>query len=226
MNATGGLLKRIPLNVYGWPNQPPATTHKPNLPLSSSDFGKLFDNLGTSTDHEIEVFDTDSSLAQAFTTGTYISTGSNPEGYTLTALQVRVASTQGFVGGLRAAIHADDNGQPATAALRVLSLQAYPRPGIATFYIPSIPLRLAADTTYWLVVDAPTSATRQRKIGLGLTGDGNDECVTGDWSFAGVVHEYDGATLMNPRKVTSRWRSWASRDSPARPGPSSRPAAG
>ena len=104
------------------------------------------------------------------------------------------------MGALRAAIHADDNGQPAAAALKVMSLQAYPRPGVATFYGPGAALILTADTTYWLVVDAPPSATRNREIKLGLTGDSYDECVAGDWSFAGVVHEYDGATLMDQRE--------------------------
>ena len=192
LNATRGLLKRIPLNVYGWPNQPPATTHTPDLPLQDANLAKLLDNLGTSTDYTIKAADTDDLIAQAFTTGAHAA------GYNLRGLQVRVESTEGFVGGLRAAIHADDNGQPATAALKVLSLQAYPRPGIATFYAPGAVLNLTADTTYWLVVDAPPSATRHLEIGLGLTRDSYDECVAGDWSFAGVVHEYDGATLMDP----------------------------
>ena len=172
LNSTAGLAKRIPLNVYGWPNQPPATTHKPEQPLQVN-VEQLFDNLGTSTDHEIEVSGADASLAQAFTTGTH------PADYEVRGLQVRVASTEGFVGGLRAAIHEDDNGQPATTAKKVMSLQAYPRPGVATFYGPSVSLVLAADTTYWLVVDAPPSATRGRKIGLGLTEDSYDECVAG-----------------------------------------------
>ncbi len=193
LNATGGLLKRIPLNVYGWPNQPPATTHKPDLPRPR-ELAELLDNLGTSMDYTIKVEDTDDLLAQAFTTGTH------PAGYAPRGLQVRVESTEGFVGGLRAAIHADANGQPETAALNVLSLQAYPRPGIATFYTSGAPLTLTADTTYWVVVDAPPSATRHLEIKLGLTEDSYDECIAGDWSFAGVVHEYDGATLMNPRQ--------------------------
>ena len=198
LNATRGLLKRIPLNVYGWPNQPPATSHKPDLPRGDLANVKLLDNLGASMDFEVKVSGTDGSLAQAFTTGTHVADGSDTKGYAVERLQVRVASTEGFVGALRAAIHADDNGQPATTALKVMSLQAYPRPGVATFLGPGVPLKLRADTTYWLVVGAPPSATRGRKIGLGLTEDSYDECVAGDWSFAGVVHEYDGATLMDP----------------------------
>ena len=221
LNATRGLAKRIPLNVYGWPNQPPATTHTPDLPLQDANLAKLLDNLGTSTDYTIKAADTDDLIAQAFTTGAHAA------GYNLRGLQVRVESTEGFVGGLRAAIHADDNGQPAPTALKVLSLQAYPRPGVATFYRPGAVLNLTADTTYWVVVDAPPSATRERKIGLGLTGDSYDECVTGDWSFAGVVHEYDGATLMDPREGQRlQMAILGAKRLATRPGPSSRPAAG
>ena len=52
LNATRGLAKRIPLNVYGWPNQPPATTHTPEQPLQDANVAQLFDNLGTSTDYD------------------------------------------------------------------------------------------------------------------------------------------------------------------------------
>ena len=52
LNATAGLAKRIPLNVYGWPNQPPATTHKPDQPLQDPNVEQLLDNLGTSTDYD------------------------------------------------------------------------------------------------------------------------------------------------------------------------------
>ena len=133
------------------------------------------------------------------------------------------------MGALRAAIHADDNGQPAPTALKLMSLQAYPRPGVATFYGPGVSRSDSlADTTYWLVVDAPPSATRGlARSKLGLTEDSYDECVAGDWSFAGVVHEYDGATLMNPREGHAPdGDPGRTRATPTRPGPSSRPAAG
>ncbi len=193
LNATAGLAKRIPLNVYGWPNQPPATTHKPEQALQGN-IEQLIDNLGSSTDYTIRAVDTDDLLAQAFTTGTH------PAGYEVRGLQVRVESTEGFVGGAEGRHPRGRQRATGGNGAEADGLQAYPRPGVATFYSPGVALNLTADTTYWLVVGAPPSATRNRETKLGLTEDSYDECVAGDWSFAGVVHEYNGATLMYQRQ--------------------------
>ena len=106
-NFGEGDARLVPLNVYGWPNPlPPAPNPDPPAPAPAlvSNLGKASNASGFAVARTTVL---DREIASSFTTGEHNA------GYALHGLQIEVPSDPAdFVGGLRAAIHADDGGQP------------------------------------------------------------------------------------------------------------------
>ena len=173
-NFGAGDVKRIPLNVHGWPN--PLPNPAPPTPAAP-----LIINLGKTQLGNAIVSTTSlgrRAVAQPFRTG------DDETGYVLRGVQIELGDfTTIFAGGLRAAIHADERGLPG-ASLHQLALQINPRPGLLTFHA-SASITLSASTTYWLVIDAAESATESNAVQVFLTQDTGVNIAARNWSLAG-----------------------------------------
>ena len=178
--------KWIPLNVYGWPNPlPPAPNPDPPAPAPA-----LVSNLGktSNTDGRYVFRQSTSDWKRAYS----FKTGTHKVGYDIRGIQVEVAVKVGFIGGLKAAIHADNAGRPG-ASLHELGLQINPQLGVLTFHAPAS-ATLKARTTYWLVVDAADGATIASTTNRGVELDGAaaagvDDCAARDWSLGSATLE-------------------------------------
>ena len=164
--------KWIPLNVYGWPNPlPPAPNPDPPAPAPA-----LVSNLGKTS--RASVYSIVRTVALDRTVALSFTTGEHDAGYALHGVQVEVHSEPAeFVGGLRAAIHVDEDGSPG-ASLHEMGMQTNPRRGVVTFHALAS-ATLSPTTTYWLVVDAAETATDDHQLKLALTASagGEDDCA-------------------------------------------------
>ena len=177
-NFGDGDARLIPLNVYGWPNPlPPAPNPDPPAPGPA-----LVSNLGKASRAFIYIISR--TVALDHTVALSFTTGEHDAGYALHGVQVEVHSEPvAFVGGLRAAIHVDEDGSPG-ASLHEMGMLTNPRRGVVTFHAPAS-VTLSPSTTYWLVVDAAETATDDHLLALALTASagGEDDCAAKDWSL-------------------------------------------
>ena len=132
-------------------------------------------------------------------------TGSHGAGYALHGLQIELHNQPvEFIGGIRAAIHSDNNGEPG-AFLHKLGLQVNLQKGIATFHASASTI-LAANTTYWLIVSAESMLAGTQQVVVVLANwDQNGSnvrsgCDARDWSIgnsyywrATSVHSWNGS---------------------------------
>ena len=200
-NVGARAYKRIPLNVYGWPNPPEALSAAVARPDPPAPAAALVSNLGKASIIGglgiVRNTSRDTARALSFTTGGHAA------GYAIHGVQIQLARVAGFVGALRAAIHADDGGVPG-ASLHQMGLQTDPRPGLLTFHAPAS-TTLAARTTYWLVIDAANTATADRIVQLALTRiAGDDDCAARDWSLGSVGR---ARVRVVPADETQTWPS-------------------
>ena len=180
-NFGEGDSRRIPLNIHGWPN-PLVATPNPEPPAPAP---ALVSNLDLTPGDPFLLQRSElleRVIASPFTTG------SHGAGYALHGLQIELQNQPiEFVGGIRAAIHSDNNGEPG-AFLHKLGLQVNLQKGIATFHAPAGAI-LAANTTYWLIVSAESILRREHQVVLVLANwDQNDSnvrsgCYARDWSI-------------------------------------------
>ncbi len=92
--------------------------------------------------------------AQAFTTGSHSS------GYTLTSVELNLAST-GTQAIFTVTLHADSSGTPSTTSLGTLTTTTTTLPstfGLVQFDAPGTGISLTAGTTYWVVIDVTTGS--------------------------------------------------------------------
>ena len=175
-NLGHGDAKRIPLNIYGWPNPLPAAPNPdPPAPAPAlvGNLGKAANAIGLSISRSSPI---DIASALSFKTGTH------EAGYAIHGVQIEVKEAAVSVGVLRAAIHADEGGSPG-ASLHVLGMQVNPRPGIVTFHAAD-DITLSPKTTYWLVVDAADTAAARNRIRVAVTRvGGQDDCAARDWTL-------------------------------------------
>ena len=184
-NLGDGESKRIPLNIQGWPNPLVAAPNpKPPAPGQSqiNNFGA---ELGSSFQLQRErVFNK--------TVGSSFTTGSHGAGYSLHGVQIEILDQPiEFVGGIRAAIHHDNNEMP-EALLHRLGIQINLQQGIITFHAPANTI-LAASTTYWLIIDTETTLGSAQKVNMILAKNQNDSnlgsgCTARDWSIGDFSH--------------------------------------
>ncbi|WP_419920144.1 choice-of-anchor R domain-containing protein [Candidatus Poriferisodalis sp.] len=182
--------KRIPLNVYGWPNPPlGAPNSDPPAPAPTL-IGNLDRTSNADGQRVYRQSATDYQIANSFTTG------NRAKSYAIVGVQIEITDAANFVGGIRAAIHADDNGSPG-ASLHEMALLINPQPGLVTFYAPAGTV-LNARTTYWLVVDAADTATADHQADVGTTSTaGTPDCRGSAWSL--------GAAARVRSSATNRW---------------------
>ena len=181
-NLSDGESKRIPLNIHGWPNQLVAAPN-PEPPAPGQ---RLIRNSGeASRDASFGLSKGSFSnrmIASPFTTGIH------GAGYALHGIQIELRDQPiEFVGGIRAAIHSDNNEKPG-AVLHELGLQVNLQQGIATFHAPASTI-LAASTTYWLVVNAESTLGSEHRVSVVLAAyiqnDNNigTNCTARGWSL-------------------------------------------
>ena len=181
-NLSDGESKRIPLNIHGWPN-PLVAAPNPEPPAPGQ---RLIRNSGeASRDASFGLSKGSFSnrmIASPFTTGIH------GAGYALHGIQIELRDQPiEFVGGIRAAIHSDNNEKPG-AVLHELGLQVNLQQGIATFHAPASTI-LAASTTYWLVVNAESTLGSEHRVSVVLAAyiqnDNNigTNCTARGWSL-------------------------------------------
>ena len=180
-NFGEGDSRRIPLNIHGWPN-PLVAAPNPEPPAPAP---TLVSNLDL-TPGEPFVLQRSRFLARVIASP--FMTGSHGAGYDLHGIQIELQDQPvEFVGGIRAAIHNDNNGQPG-AFLHELGLQVNLQKGIATFHASASTI-LAANTTYWLIVSAESMLAGTQQVVVVLANwDQNGSnvrsgCDARDWSI-------------------------------------------
>ena len=177
-NLGDGESKRIPLNIYGWPN-PLVAAPNPEPPAPGQ---TLISNLDL-TPGDPFLLQRREFLTRAIASS--FMTGSHGAGYALHGLQIELQNQPvEFVGGIRAAIHNDNDGKPGTF-LHELGLQVNLQKGIATFHAPASTI-LAANTTYWLIVSAESILAGTQQVVVVLANwDQNvrSGCYARDWSI-------------------------------------------
>ena len=196
-NLGNGESKRIPLNIHGWPN-PLVAAPNPEPPAPGQ---TLISNLGAVAQDTPSRLNRNSSFNRMITS--LFTTGSHGAGYALHGLQIELQNQPlEFVGGIRAAIHSDNNGEPGTF-LHELGLQVNLQKGIATFHAPASTI-LATNTTYWLIVSAESMLRNEHQVGVVLTRfdpfDQNDNnvgtnCAARDWSIGDFSYWRDISTF-------------------------------
>ena len=198
-NFGEGDSRRIPLNIHGWPN-PLVAAPNPEPPAPGQ---TLISNLGTVAQDTPSRLNRNSSFNRMI--ASLFTTGSHDAGYALHGLQIELQNQPvEFVGGIRAAIHSDNNGEPG-AFLHELGLQVNLQKGIATFHPPASTI-LATNTTYWLIVSAESMLRNEHQVGVVLTRfDQNDNnvgtnCAARNWSIGKSyywritsVHSWNGS---------------------------------
>ena len=177
--------KWIPLNVYGWPNPlPPAPNPAPPPPgpMLVSALGQPSTPTGQLVGKRINL---EIAYAASFTNG-------NDAVHTLHGVQIEVTfipSSQ-VLGAIRASIYSDDGGKPGLA-LHQLGLRANPQVGVLTFEAPA-DTTLAANTTFWLVIDIAHSPTEDFFRTAVTSSTGQDACAIRNWSIGDVAYFREG----------------------------------
>ena len=177
--------KWIPLNVYGWPNPlPPAPNPAPPPPgpVLVSTLGQPSTSTGQLVGKRINL---EIAYAASFTNG-------NDAVHTLHGVQIEVTVIPPLqvLGAIRASIYSDDGGEPGVA-LHVLGLRANPQVGVLTFDAPA-DTTLAANTTFWLVIDIAHSPTEDFFRTAVTSGTGQDACAIRNWSIGDVAYFREG----------------------------------
>ena len=180
-NLGKGDARKIPLNVYGWPNPlPPAPNPAPPPPgpVLVSTLGQPSTSTGQLVGKRINL---EIAYAASFTNG-------NDAVHTLHGVQIEVTfiPSPQVLGAIRASIYSDDGGKPGVA-LHVLGLRANPQVGVLTFEAPA-DTTLAANTTFWLVIDIAHSPTEDFFRTAVTSGTGQDACAIRDWSIGDVAY--------------------------------------
>ena len=180
-NLGNGESKRIPLNIQGWPN-PLMAAPNPEPPAPAP---TLVSNLDLTPG---DPFSLQRSEFLARVIASPFMTGSHGAGYALHGLQIELQNQPvEFVGGIRAAIHSDNNEKPG-ALLHKLGLQVNLQRGIVTFHAPADTI-LAANTTYWLIVSAESMLTSTQQVVMVLanwnqnSSNVRNGCDARDWSI-------------------------------------------
>ena len=184
-NFGDGDARQIPLNVYGWPNPlPPAPNPAPPPPgpVLVSTLGQPSTSTGQLVGKRINL---EIAYAASFTNG-------NDAVHTLHGVQIEVAVIPPLqvLGAIRASIYSDDGGKPGVA-LHELGLRANPQVGVLTFDAPA-DTTLAANTTFWLVIDIAHSPTEDFFRTAVTSGTGQDACAIRDWSIGDVAYFREG----------------------------------
>ena len=177
--------KWIPLNVYGWPNAlPPAPNPAPPPPgpVLVSALGQPSTSRGQLVGKRINL---EIAYAASFTNG-------NDAVHTLHGVQIEVTVIPPLqvLGAIRASIYSDDGGKPGVA-LHELGLRANPQVGVLTFDAPA-DTTLAANTTFWLVIDIAHSPTEDFFRTAVTSGTGQDACAIRNWSIGDVAYFREG----------------------------------
>ena len=177
--------KWIPLNVYGWPNPlPPAPNPAPPPPgpVLVSTLGQPSTSTGQLVGKRINL---EIAYAASFTNG-------NDAVHTLHGVQIEVTVIPPLqvLGAIRASIYSDDGGKPGVA-LHELGLRANPQVGVLTFDAPA-DTTLAANTTFWLVIDIAHSPTEDFFRTAVTSGTGQDACAIRNWSIGDVAYFREG----------------------------------
>ena len=184
-NLGEGDARQIPLNVYGWPNPlPPAPNPAPPPPgpVLVSTLGQPSTSTGQLVGKRINL---EIAYAASFTNG-------NGAVHTLHGVQIEVTfipSSQ-VLGAIRASIYSDDGGKPGLA-LHQLGLRANPQVGVLTFEAPA-DTTLAANTTFWLVIDIAHSPTEDFFRTAVTSSTGQDACAIRNWSIGDVAYFREG----------------------------------
>ena len=184
-NLGEGDARQIPLNVYGWPNPlPPAPNPAPPPPgpVLVSALGQPSTPTGQLVGKRINL---ELAYAASFTNG-------NDAVHTLHGVQIEVTfipSSQ-VLGAIRASIYSDDGGKPGLA-LHQLGLRANPQVGVLTFDAPA-DTTLAANTTFWLVIDIAHSPTEDFFRTAVTSSTGQDACAIRNWSIGDVAYFREG----------------------------------
>ena len=177
--------KWIPLNVYGWPNPlPPAPNPAPPPPgpVLVSTLGQPSTPTGQLVGKRINL---ELAYAASFTNG-------NDAVHTLHGVQIEVTfiPPSQVLGAIRASIYSDDGGEPGLG-LHVLGLRANPQVGVLTFEAPA-DTTLAANTTFWLVIDIAHSPTEDFFRTAVTSSTGQDACAIRNWSIGDVAYFREG----------------------------------
>ena len=177
-NLGDGESKRIPLNIHGWPN-PLMAALNPEPPAPGQ---TLISDLDAALGNPFLL--QRSELLKRVIASPFM-TGSHGAGYALHGLQIELQNQPvEFVGGIRAAIHSDNNGEPGTFP-HELGLQVNLQKGIATFHAPAGAI-LAANTTYWLIISAESILRREHQVAVVLADYNQNvrsDCSARDWSI-------------------------------------------
>ena len=94
------------------------------------------------------------------------------------------------LGAIRASIYSDGGGEPGLA-LHELGLRANPQVGVLTFDAPA-DTTLAANTTFWLVIDIAHSPTEDFFRTAVTSSRGQDACAIRNWSIGDVAYFREG----------------------------------
>ena len=184
-NFRPGDSRRIPLNVYGWPNPLPAAPNPappPPGPVLVSTLGQPSTSTGQLVGKRINL---ELAYAASFTNG-------NDAVHTLRGVQIEVTVIPPLqvLGAIRASIYSDVGGEPGVA-LHVLGLRANPQVGVLTFDAPA-DTTLAANTTFWLVIDIAHSPTEDFFRTAVTSSTGQDACAIRNWSIGDVAYFREG----------------------------------
>ena len=184
-NFDEGDARRIPLNVYGWPNPlPPAPNPAPPPPgpVLVSALGQPSTPTGQLVGKRINL---ELAYAASFTNG-------NGAVHTLRGVQIEVTVIPPLqvLGAIRASIYSDVGGEPGVA-LHELGLRANPQVGVLTFDAPA-DTTLAANTTFWLVIDIAHSPTEDFFRTAVTSSTGQDACAIRNWSIGDVAYFREG----------------------------------
>ena len=184
-NFRPGDSKRIPLNVYGWPNPLPAAPNPappPPGPVLVSTLGQPSNPTSQLVGKRINL---EIGYAASFTNG-------NDAVHTLHGVQIEVTVIPPLqvLGAIRASIYSDGGGEPGVA-LYELGLRANPQVGVLTFDAPA-DTTLAANTTFWLVIDIAHSPTEDFFRTAVTSGTGQDACAIRNWSIGDVAYFREG----------------------------------
>ena len=184
-NFRPGDSRRIPLNVYGWPNPlPPAPNPAPPPPgpVLVSTLGQPSNPTSQLVGKRINL---EIGYAASFTNG-------NDAVHTLHGVQIEVTVIPPLqvLGAIRASIYSDGGGEPGVA-LYELGLRANPQVGVLTFDAPA-DTTLAANTTFWLVIDIAHSPTEDFFRTAVTSSTGQDACAIRNWSIGDVAYFREG----------------------------------
>ena len=184
-NFRPGDSRRIPLNVYGWPNPLPAAPNPappPPGPVLVSALGQPSTPTGQLVGKRINL---ELAYAASFTNG-------SDAVHTLHGVQIEVTfiPPSQVLGAIRASIYSDGGGEPG-GALHELGLRANPQVGVLTFDAPA-DTTLAANTTFWLVIDIAHSPTEDFFRTAVTSSTGQDACAIRNWSIGDVAYFREG----------------------------------